>query len=145
MCIFLGGVSVSFCRNLRRNSTGERGFAWRKLRRRYSTIIVIANPIWFAVFFSRGNSSVMGLISDPLLFAIALIDTGSVLFLLVYYVSFIISLNVSNINLFYISLNWGQSNRLNIWIKNVLFSFLLKVIFLLATMQWRRFQVSFRR
>lgn len=49
-------------------------------------------------FFSRGNSSVMGLISDPLLFAVALIDTGSVLFLLVFYVSFkSLSININHL------------------------------------------------
>lgn len=99
-------------------------------------------------FFSWGNSSVMGLISDPLLFAIALIDTGSVLFLLVYYVSFIKSLIAFHINLsYFIKLKTRRKVVGLIVDKECFFFFpywgyfffLIEVIFILAAMQWRHF------
>jgi len=64
---------------------GEWVLARRELRRKYSASIAAAGLMWSAAFL-RGSSSVMGLISDSLLFAIALLDTGCVLFLLVCYV-----------------------------------------------------------
>jgi len=76
--------------------------------------LVFVNFMWSAAL-SRGNSSAMSLISDPLLFIISLIITGFVLFLLVYYVSFSVD-NLINFS-FNISLNKAyemQNERLDV-------------------------------